>query len=449
MAATPLDLTLGGEGNSSIVELDNSREESMGEGMGALVGALREDTTNTGGPQGGVVSVLAQLISQMQANHKLTLQEVFEGTRGTKRSREGDEDNKDLERSKPIMVDIKEHHLKDDATTVGDWVARGGLKPWKGDAKEQWANLPRKVLPVLADLRLKDVWEGQINPSLAEKLHDRGAETKAKQWLSSNHGVEQRGGHVRVDTDKTSGAFEYSYVEASGVHDAVGAIYNYAMALGSVRNEDKSGMVLLGVLHKIRFFAAARIEAKQQKNIIMDLFNDTLMMNAVRGRSMEPPLTFREVMDLAKEKLNEVSLDGMASVMGVECYGGKRKEFSMTNSNGNKGGSSGQGGYNAQGGNKGSGGSGGKGQGSRGYGQGAQGKTSTGQSQKDKLGDICWDFNGENGKAGCTFPHCRYDIYEDGTFYNVILFRFKHMCSKVGPTGMSCWAMDHGKSDHK
>ena len=188
-----------------------------------------------------------------------------------------------------------------------------------------------------------------------------------------------------MESDRTSGAFEYSYVDATGVHDAVGAVYNYTMALGSVRHEDKSGLILLGVLHKVRFFAAPRIEAKQQKRMIMDLFNDMLLQNAARGRSMEPPLNFKEVMDLAKEKLNEASLDGIASVMGVECYGGSRKE---TNSK-------------AQGGNK---GQEPKHTNSKGYGQG---RSNNDRNTRNQMADVCWDFNGKKGKGGCSFNNCK------------------------------------------
>ena len=100
-----MDLTLGGSGNTTVV-LDNSRENSLDMSLGAIGGDMLGQTGGEGS-QGGLVSVLTQMILQMNKQHRATMDEVMESTRGTKRSRE-DED-KDLAKSKPVMIHIKKH----------------------------------------------------------------------------------------------------------------------------------------------------------------------------------------------------------------------------------------------------------------------------------------------------------------------------------------------------
>ena len=105
--------------------------------------------------------------------------------------------------------------------------------------------MPRKVDPVIEDLKMSHLTKAPINPNVIVKLHNRGAETTAKQWLSTNYSVEDRGGKIRATSNHTAGAFILDYQEPKGVWEAVDAVHNYAMVLRMVRPDDWSGELLL------------------------------------------------------------------------------------------------------------------------------------------------------------------------------------------------------------
>lgn len=193
--------------------------------------------------------------------------------RGKKRDRSDDEED-DLEgRSAPKLILIENHLLKDDAHSILDWKARG-VRPYNGgDWKYYWANRTRKDTPVIEDLSLSHLTKAPINPNVIAKVHDRGCQTTAKQWLSSNYSVEEKGGRIRATDDKTAGAFVLNYEEPKGVWEAVDAIHNYNMVLGQVRPDDWTGRLLLNTLHNCRMFSHPKFSDKMQRDLVMDMFD--------------------------------------------------------------------------------------------------------------------------------------------------------------------------------
>ena len=157
-----------------------------------------------------------------------------EATASAKRKRENEEEEEEV-KSKPVLLDVRNHHLKDDAHTVMDWKARE-VRPYNGgDQDLYWRMRPRKSLPVIEDLKMQHLTKAPINPNAIAKLHDRGADMTAKQWLSSNYSVEGKGGKIRADNDRSAGAFVLDYSMAKGPWEAMDAIQNYTMALRLVR----------------------------------------------------------------------------------------------------------------------------------------------------------------------------------------------------------------------
>ena len=151
-----------------------------------------------------------------------------------KRKKEQDEEEE--ARSRPVLVDLPGHHLKDDAHNVIDFKARE-LRPYNGGNQEYyWSRRLRRSAPVIDDLKLQHLAKAPINPTVIVKLHDRGGETSAKQWLSSNYSVEGKGGKIRADNDRTAGAFVLNYSLAKGPcpWEAVDAIHNYTLSSGKV-----------------------------------------------------------------------------------------------------------------------------------------------------------------------------------------------------------------------
>ena len=217
-------------------------------------------------------SLLEQLLKQQSA----MLENVL-GRRSRKRKRKDEqEDSDDEEVAGPVLIDVEQHHLKDDAHTILDWVARG-IRPYNGgDLPAYWDKRPRRDEPVLEDLKMAHLTKVPINPTVLAKAHDRGLETTAKQWLSTNYSVRNNDCKMRVTDKGMAGAFFYDFQEAKGVWECVDAVFNYAMSLMMIRPDDWTGLLLLRTLHECRYFCHPQFDAKMQKELIMAFFDQVI-----------------------------------------------------------------------------------------------------------------------------------------------------------------------------
>ena len=248
-----------------------------------------------------MMSMMKTFFDGMTAHQSAMLKSQLEMT-GPKRKRAEEEEEEAVD-SSPILIDVKNHHLRDDATTIIDWKARD-LHPYNGgDQDLYWSRRPKKAVPVIQDLRMSHLTKVPINPKVCIKVHDRGAETTAKQWLSSNYGVEEKDRKLRAERDGMAGAFLLDYNEPKGVWEAVDAIHNYAAVLRQVRPDDWTGELLLRTLHDFRMFAHPSFDAKAQRSLIMDLFDQVLRHNAMMGKCKKPPMDRKEMKELATELL--------------------------------------------------------------------------------------------------------------------------------------------------
>ena len=239
---------------------------------------------------------------------------------GGKRKREDEEEEEALAKSRPILIHKVGHELKDDAHSIIDWEARK-LRPYNGrDWELYWSKIPMKALPVVEDVDLDRLTKAPINPNVLRKLHDRGQDLTAKQWLSSNYVVEGKGGRIRAENDRTAGAFVLDYLEPSGVWEAVDAVHNYTAALRCIRPEDHTGELMLRTLHDCRMFNGPSFSPVEQKKMIMNFFDQVLKTSAMKGRMKRPPMSRKEMLELAKQLLFAKGVDGLASFMNLEPY---------------------------------------------------------------------------------------------------------------------------------
>lgn len=217
-------------------------------------------------------SSLEKLLKQ-----QATMMESILGGRTRKRRRRDDqEDSEDEEVAGPVLIEVKNHHLKDDAHSILDWVARG-VRPYNGgDLQAYWEERKRRDEPVLEDLKMSHLTKVPINPTVLAKAHDRGMETTAKQWLSSNYSVRNNDCKMRVTDKGMAGAFFYDFQEPKGVWECVDAVFNYAMSLMMIRPDDWTGLLLLRTLHECRYFCHPQFDAKTQRELIMAFFDQVI-----------------------------------------------------------------------------------------------------------------------------------------------------------------------------
>ena len=222
-------------------------------------------------------SMTRSLINHLLESQRDLVKNIVAAQEEKKRKRVN-EDEEEEEVAKPVMIDVKDHHLRDDAHTVLDWKARA-IRPFNGrDLKIYWEKMPIKAKPVLEDIAMSHLTKVPINPSIVAKAHDRGAETTAKQWLSTNYSVRSNDCKMRATDKGTAGAFFYEFQDAKGVWEAVDGVHNYMHVLSLVRPEDYSGRLLLTTLHQCRFFAHPLINAKGQRELVMSLFDQVQLL---------------------------------------------------------------------------------------------------------------------------------------------------------------------------
>jgi hypothetical protein len=340
---------------------------------------------------------------------------------GAKRKLEEEEDEV---RSDPVMIEVEQHHLRDDAHDTIDWVARG-LRPYNGgDHVLFWGKMPRRSLPVIEDIKMEHLTKAPVNPNVIAKCHDRGAETTAKQWLSSNYSVEGKGGKIRADNDRSAGAFVLDYAVAKGPYEAVDAIHNYTMVLRQVRPEDWTGVLLQRTLHECRMFAHPRFSAVQQRDLIMEYFDQVLRYNAMMGRCRKAPMVQKEMLELAKELLFRKGVDGLASFISMEPYsrvGVEQRNNPVASAWQSRAGGSGVGSSGSGAGNSGA------------MSKKKEGRMHRGESILEKVRRCCTEFNSVKG-CSKTSSQCR----------------FKHLCTAVDEVNQRvCWSAMHNIKNHK
>ena len=227
----------------------------------------RESSSNDSG------SALVEKLLKQQA---VMMESILGGKARKRRRRDEQEDSEDEEVAGPVLIDVENHHLKDDAHTILDWVARS-VRPFNGgDLLVYWKDRKTRDESVLEDLKMSHLTKVPINPTVLKKAHDRGMETTAKQWLSSNYSVKNNDCKMRVADKGMAGAFFYDFQEPKGVWECVDAVFNYAMTLMMIRPDDWTGLLLLRTLHECRYFCHPQFDAKTQKELIMAFFDQVL-----------------------------------------------------------------------------------------------------------------------------------------------------------------------------
>ena len=234
----------GGDRDVTLGEGDDLEEEDGEDDAASETGPETPRPVAGGGMEGKMYSMMEKFFTSQSSAFEMIAKDV-----GKKRRREEDEEE-DVEvvKAQPKMIDVPGHHLRDDAHTVLDWTARL-VRPYNGgDWDLYWSKMPRKATPVMEDIKKGHLTKAPINPNVIAKLHDRGKETAAKQWLSANYSVEDRPGKIRAKDDRSAGAFLLDYESPRGVWEAVDAVHNYTMALRMVRPDDWTGELLLRTL---------------------------------------------------------------------------------------------------------------------------------------------------------------------------------------------------------
>ena len=95
-------------------------------------------------------------------------------------------------------------------------------------------------------------------------------------FLAENLSVEDRAVKFAASAlfaTSLEGALYHDWAEAQNIWQMVDATFAYAVQLFSIRQHDYSGLVLLLVLHNVRYFTSVAMSLKEQKKLLSETVN--------------------------------------------------------------------------------------------------------------------------------------------------------------------------------
>ena len=350
-----------------------------------------------------------------------------------KKKKEGLDDMVEEEDLEPVVFEGG----MDNGVDIICWDVRKNLPPFTGDWVKFWDEAPRVKHPIRESLDCSFLRMDPVNGLVTMRDHDRGAPRKIKQYLKDNLRVTKTKAWVsNQGGEEHDIGLARNYVEPTGVYEVMSAIHQYNTNVWMIRRDDWSGMLMIKVLHDVKYFAPILISKirtkaerdKKQLEVITWFADHVLELNSQRGRLRKTPLMYDDVRKVATSAANKIySGSGVALgwemdmgacsfdpyTTGVEAgqewqgqwQGGRGSGgFGRGSARGRRGGGRGayQGGYQQQqgGGQLGTGGQPGA---SQGGGAGVQAGLASGKP--------CLDFN----RGDCQYLNCK----------------FTHKCNKV------------------
>lgn len=393
----PRGLGFGGQGlGVGVAGQGPSWAPGAGRGLGGQQpgGGVQWGLAGLGGAQGGLGrgESLGQQVPTMEMMMEWGLTMVkrmhdMEGKPGKKKRRlDGVDDNDEEEDLIPVTF----AHIEgeDDGQVKICWALRDGkLASFNGNQEEFWRRQPKVLHPIRESYPESHLRLDPVNPRVTLRDHDRGAKRTIKQYAKVNFRVvKSRATITPVGLDSHDVGLAREYEECTGAYQLVSALWQYAINLFLIRREDYSGLLLLKVLHDVKFFQPvllSKVVGKKQRDakqveVMQHFIDEAMERNSMLGKQAKPPLSYEELLRIARASANliyagtGVGLDwGVdTGTCGIDPYSLAEGVTNDSNNNSGKGGK-GRGGGSGQGGGQG----GGQGNGKSGVASGGSGSS--------------------------------------------------------------------------
>ena len=214
---------------------------------------------------------------------------------------------------------------KDDSTT--QFHPQRFLRPPVVAPEKYWNLFPKKWEEKYYSVYLEDVGlQNDLGQRQIELLHDRRSCIKIKMFAPSNVNV-GRGGtrttNVRSCDDGNSldVMSKDEWTKLANLTDLELALDNLVAAYACFWPGDRSMVTLRRVVTKTKSFSSISNQENRMK--MLEIFiNQILEINQRRAIQEEVPLTFKEVMDVAKDKLDNLSDYVQAAPAAKGAFGG-------------------------------------------------------------------------------------------------------------------------------
>ena len=204
------------------------------------------------------------------------------------------------------MVEVKEG--KDDATTV--FHPQRFLRPPVVGLEKYWNLYPKKWDEKYFSVYMEDVGlQHELGQRQIELLHDRRSAIKVKMFAPANVNVGRSGTKT---TNMKSGeegidiVSKDDWAKLGNLTDLEMALDNLVAAYAVFWPGDRSMVTLRRVVTKTKSFSAVSNQETRMK--LLEVFiNQVLDVNQRKAIQDEVPLTFKEMLDLAKDKIENVT----------------------------------------------------------------------------------------------------------------------------------------------
>ena len=197
----------------------------------------------------------------------------------------------------------------------------------------------------------------------------------------------------------------------------VEALQTYTMALARVWPEDWKGHALQRILVQYRWLSGSGTAKAVQVRLLLSFINHVLTTKASRGRSLKPPMTFKQIEDAMADRiwnkavdkhLCQTEKDPYAStdvaIQAPQQYVQTQQSVPSGNKNPNHN-------HNSWGGNN-------------------SGKNTGKEGPKPSKQEQCRSFN---SPTGCSFTNCRH----------------RHTCNRSLDSKTLCNKSEHGADGHQ
>ena len=224
-----------------------------------------------------------------------------------KRKRQGVDDLDEEEEVVPVVLSGVDG-VEDDGATKICWAARS-LPPYTGELAVYWRHQPMVVRPLRESYDASHLRMDPVNGTTTLRDHDRGAKRTIKQYSKANIRVSKTKAVITSSGQDTCDVgLMNNFAECTGVFSLVSALWQYTTNLFMIRRDDFSGIVMLRVLHDIKFFQPllfSKTLTKAQRDsgqvqMCQFFINEAMEQNSMRGKQGRPPLVYEDLLKLAR-----------------------------------------------------------------------------------------------------------------------------------------------------
>ena len=213
-----------------------------------------------------------------------------------------------------VKVRFENLTIEDDGENSISWEARS-LRPYTGPLEKFWAKQPRVARPLRESFDTTFLRMDPVNGSVTLRDHDRGAQRTIKQYAKVNVRVTKTKAVISTSGFETHDVgLSKDFTECTGVYQIVSALWQYTTNLWMIRRDDYSGLLMLQVLHDVKFMLPVIIprfpdktrREEKQLEVLKYFIDEAFASNSQRGRAGKPPMQYEDYMRLVRSAAGKV-----------------------------------------------------------------------------------------------------------------------------------------------